>query len=208
MAHEHHGLAFTMAMKGVEHLGFAQAVEIRRRFVQQHERREKDKQRKRRKKRIEKLREVRAEIHLELFDSFDAYLHGLAARNALRVRRAHFDKLVVDFAANELFRLAGNLGAHTLRGNGSRNTNGDACSAQEKKGLTGQTEPGQGVGSSRRDDVGLRQGLLDKQSEGHENHDIGHKSEPFQTDDSGNLRPEPSTSASSRLSNIDLLKRY
>lgn len=39
MAHEHHGLAFTMAMKGVEHLGFAQAVEIRRRFVQQHERR-------------------------------------------------------------------------------------------------------------------------------------------------------------------------
>lgn len=105
-------------------------------------RREKDKQRKRRKKRIEKLREVRAEIHLELLDSFDAYLHGLAARNALRVRRAHFDKLVVNFAANKLFRLARSLGAHTLCGNGSSDANGNACSAQEKKGLTGQAEPG------------------------------------------------------------------
>lgn len=101
----------------------------------------------------------------------------------------HFDKLVVDFAANELFCLAGNLGAHTLRGNGSRNTNGDAYSAQEKKGLIGQAEPGQGVGSSRRDDVGLRQGLLDKQSEGYENYDIGHKSGPFQTDNSGDHAP-------------------
>ena len=87
MAHKHHGLAFAMTMESLEHLGFAQAVEIRRRFIQQHERREESEQRKRR---IEKLRELRAEIHLELLDSFDAYLHGLAARNALRVRRAPF----------------------------------------------------------------------------------------------------------------------
>ena len=119
----------------------------------------------------------------------------------------HFDKLVVDFAANELFCLAGNLGAHTLCSDGGRDANDDARDAQEKKGLTGQPKPSQNIGGGRGDNVGFRQSLLDKQSKGYENHDIGHKSGPFQTDDSGNLRPEPSTSAS-RLSNIDLLKRY
>ena len=101
----------------------------------------------------------------------------------------HFDKLVVDFAANELFRLAGNLGAHTLRGNGSRNTNDDARDAQEKKGLTGQPKPGQNIGGGRGDNVGFRQSLLDKQSKGYENHDIGHEGKPFQADDSGNHAP-------------------
>ena len=153
------------------------------------ERREESKQRKRRKKRVEELRKVRAEIHLELFDPFDAYLHGLAARDVLRVRGPHFNELVVHLAADELFRPAGNLGAHTLCGDGGRDANDDARDAQEKKGLTGQPKPGQNIGGGRGDNVGFRQSLLDKQSKGCENHDIGHEGKPFQADDSGNHAP-------------------
>lgn len=138
---------------------------------------------------MEELREVRAEIHLELLDPFDAYLHGLAARNALRVRGSQSDKLVVDLSADELFRPAGNLGTHTLRGDGGRDANNNACGAQKKEGLAGQAAPGQDVRCGRRNSVGLCQGSLNEQSEGCENHDIGHEGEPFQADDGGDHAP-------------------
>ena len=64
---------------------------------------------------IEKLRQVLAEVALELLGALDAHLHGDARRHGLAVGGPERRELVVDLLANGAFRAGSGLAAHALR---------------------------------------------------------------------------------------------
>lgn len=64
---------------------------------------------------VEKLRQVLAEIALELFGALDAHLHGDGRRHSLAVSGPERCELVVDLLADGTFRARSGLAAHALR---------------------------------------------------------------------------------------------
>ena len=120
--------------------------------------------------RVEELRQVRAEIALQLLDALHADLHGLPGGGMLAVRRPQAHELVVHLLAHgALGRLACSQ-AHALRER-------LACEARGDGQGGGAGQPSGGLGVSRTGHQPLHE-----RSDEQEQRDVGQKADPLEHD--------------------------